>query len=754
MPASAPSVLIAANPYEGELCKRALAELGLEVELADSVEGALAQLAAGLPLVVVIADGWFGGDARELLVEVRAGWNALPIFLVADRDGDIADEAAAIRRGASRLFFRPIDAESLAIAIERVAVEAERDQSPARPEPAEAITERSPATVPVPVQVTVPAPPRVEILESAPVEIDAASELEWDEAPRPVGIPLPRISTEVVPAPGRSAQMLAAGGVPEHEALLRADEALAEAAGLRLPALATSPDLRVELQPNTLVDAPTPPVVSSRDAAFSDRSTFARRLDRELSEAERRLFPGSSPIARPAEDYQGALDDIDLDALGFDTVPGIGPENGVLPASRRNGADHAAASAPVESHPETSPLSLLAGDRSVRSFDRPLERARQDAPAAAAPPPVDEEGSLAEQDISELVGRLYAAGYSGRLSLERDDGQKQLFFEAGCPVFATSTFAHDRLGDQLHREGKLSREQHARTRELLVEPGRRTAVRLVELGLLKARELYPTLRRHVEEIFYSSFAWDSGHYRLDPEPAPPEDRLRLSAHPWALLLEGIRRKYGLERLTERLGGPDTVLAPTTSLERALEACELAPPERMAAELVDGVRTLAEIESQVAALRSGLGEVALYALLFGLTAIGAARRGADEAPVDVRAASTLVTHSSALERRAGGRDSEARPNDRAVDRERLLAKRTQIGDADYFTVLGLGRDATTREIDRAFVRLRADFAPDRFAETVRDELALALSEIGEVLAEAHRVLMDEGVRDAYRSHLDD
>ena len=50
---------------------------------------------------------------------------------------------------------------------------------------------------------------------------------------------------------------------------------------------------------------------------------------------------------------------------------------------------------------------------------------------------------------------------------------------------------------------------------------------------------------------YSCFAWDDGRYRLTAEQAPPEDKLKLSSHLWALLAEGVRRKYGLERLIER-----------------------------------------------------------------------------------------------------------------------------------------------------------------------------------------------------------
>src|SRR5262249_44759894 len=156
--------------------------------------------------------------------------------------------------------------------------------------------------------------------------------------------------------------------------------------------------------------------------------------------------------------------------------------------------------------------------------------------------------------------------------------------------------------------GMISREQHARTRELTTPPGRRTAAALIEHGMLKSSELFPTLRRHIEEIVYSCFAWDAGRYRLGPEQPPAEDRLRLSSHPFALYAEGGRRKYGLQRLVELVGPPETVLAPTTALERLLADAQLGPGERVAAELFDGERTLEDVRQQTTGLKEmSLGE---------------------------------------------------------------------------------------------------------------------------------------------------
>ncbi|MGZ3407041.1 MAG: DnaJ domain-containing protein, partial [Polyangia bacterium] len=126
---------------------------------------------------------------------------------------------------------------------------------------------------------------------------------------------------------------------------------------------------------------------------------------------------------------------------------------------------------------------------------------------------------------------------------------------------------------------------------------------------------------------------------------------------------------------------------------------------------------------------------------------------------VRAVPPLVTapYGSAGDRRTRPRVVERprdREADRAIDKERVMAKRAQVQEGDYFAILGLGRDASAHEVARAFERLKREFAPDRFADPLRQELSDALTEIGEVLDEAHRVLADDDVRSSYRAHLVD
>lgn len=811
-----PSVVIAANPYEAELCRRALVDTGLQVLVADGGEGALEMVRDAHPLVLVVAMGLFTVDPLDLVRDVRVADYKLPIFLLGDREGEVRDEDAAARLGVTRLFLRPIEIEALADAIEKRAVEAEIHD-----EVSEAIAEFSvrPPTIDADPLVEesiveleadydedapVPAPVELRRVPREPTEVlgrevstrqpgfgfgdrdgsdgYAASRRDGDRRDGFDGQPARDVGERLAgsarngsagfasgPAGDAGRAAFADGRTETVDGGRRPSSEPAETVPLRVelakPAAAPEPLLRAD---DALDGAGLQSLVGSADFvrrverpapgerradeertrdAFDDRGSFARRLESELSAAERRLFPNTpSTASGRTDEYEDALGDIDLDALGIDTIPGIGGDSFDRAVDLpRNGKPRNAGPATSEPSP---PLGARADAIDLRAD---VVEPRVDD-RAARPSLPDDEGDLADADLATLVAALHTAGYSGALTLSRGDGDKTLFFDDGLLVGARSSFVHDRLGDLLVRDGTIGREAQARVRDL-ADGGRRGALQLVERGLIKSSELFTVLRRHVEEIFYSCFAWERGHYRLGREQPAPEDRVRMGSHSWALVVEGVRRKYSLERLVERVGPPETVLTPTTALQRALEDCALTPPERDRAELLDGERSLAEL--QLGAMGAPLTEAALYALAWGLIAVGAARFDGDEpvAGAGVRAVPTLVTTS--YDRRRRPRPLERardRDTDRVVDKERVLAKRAQVQDGDYFMVLGLSRDASSHEVARAFERLKREYAPDRFAEPLREELAPALAEIGAVLDEAHRVLADDRVRRSYRDHL--
>ncbi|MBI5480144.1 MAG: hypothetical protein HY906_14860, partial [Deltaproteobacteria bacterium] len=89
---------------------------------------------------------------------------------------------------------------------------------------------------------------------------------------------------------------------------------------------------------------------------------------------------------------------------------------------------------------------------------------------------------------------------------------------------------------------------------------------------------------------------------------------------------------------------------------------------------------------------------------------------------------------------------------AALRARVEALLPLVREGDYFAVLGLPRDATAADVERAWREARVDLEPAVAEPALGDGLRDSLAAVRRVLDEAHRVLRDDVTRGEYRAHL--
>jgi CheY-like chemotaxis protein len=472
----------------------------------------------------------------------------------------------------------------------------------------------------------------------------------------------------------------------------------------------SAPELLAQLHEAVVaepVDVAPPPILAVSVHPPGGRE-FARQLRQKMSAMAQRLFahPGSAGALEAALDSAPRHDhqiEFDLAALveepALVDIPEISPlRTHVTPIFR-----------------ETQPGTWDSGGKESR--DR-----------------IPDSGDLIRGlcDAPAIVVRMWTLSATGRVFFCRGETEKIVFFDQGRLVFASSTELHDRMGELLYREGKITHAQYMHSKSLVAESGRRMGEVLVELGYLKRRELYPAVRRHVEDIIYSLFAWDHGTYRISVEERATTERIRLARHPEALVLEGIRRKLDRNALERLVGPPSTVLElhDRERLAGLAAAIELSPEERAALAAIDGQADLPAV-----ARASGLAVAAVLPLAWALIVLGyvTARREVAEVADET---------------------SHVGESDLAIDRERVRARWQLVAEADYFALLGVRRDATSFEIRRAYEAARRDFAAEGFPGELRHELARELDDIATVLDEAFRVLRDDSLRREYLAHLVD
>jgi len=435
---------------------------------------------------------------------------------------------------------------------------------------------------------------------------------------------------------------------------------------------------------------------------------FARELRAKMSMMAQRLFQGADAQAGGPADHAPRHDhhtEIDLASLGDEQPLGGGAGTEI---EARAGQRY-----------EVREVGTSSGswDTQVR------ERGLPDTGAI----------SRGGSDAAILLAKMFAQGATGRVGFRRDDVETIVYFDHGRPVFASSNEPRDRMGELLLREGKITASQYERCQTVVAESGRRMGEILVDLGYLKRRELLPAVRRHVEDIVYSLFGWERGTYYLALDAQPSAERIRMSRHPAALILEGIRRKLDRSSL-ERLIGPPSTVIEVRDRERLggiVNLGDLAAEERGALAAFDGQADL----TQVARI-TGVDVADVLPLAWGLCVLGlaTARRTDTEVPDE----STALVGETDL----------------AIDRERVRARWQLVTDADYFALLGVRRDATGFEIRRAYQSARRDFAADCFPGDLRRELARELEDIAQVLDEAFRVLRDDQLRRTYLANLID
>ena len=340
-----------------------------------------------------------------------------------------------------------------------------------------------------------------------------------------------------------------------------------------------------------------------------------------------------------------------------------------------------------------------------------------------APLTVNRFGTVDLGQLSRLVGQVVLARAELRLELAAAGGRRTIWFNRGAVTAAESTFGGESLLDRARRDGLIDARQTAELQMIRSASPAETITVLKERGFLREAEVVPLVQRYTEQVALDAFSEPASEYRL-AEEAPGLETLAatLPRPTLPLVAEALRRSLPVEELLHQLGGSEAVPR-TIESQFDLRALGFADKERRMLGYCDGEANVEDL-----ALASGLkADVAFRALLV------AKLLGLIELTVPAR---TTVAPSPQL------------------DVKRLEAKFEQVQDADYFTMLGLGRAAGADEVMRAWQRLAEEFDPIKYSGHPDAGLQQRAQVVYTVLEEAARALGDDRRRAEYARHLID
>ncbi len=691
--------------------KRVLLREGAQAHLATNATDALAALAARRPAMVLVAPDCENGEGLQLARRLAAdpATRDLPLILLGAPEEDAPGSVVA----------RPIDPGLLGEEVRRLL----------QPVPAATGVQAAPAaTAPAPPPsfpapaVAAPPPPSA---APAPPAAGADERRRAAEALRARAEELRRAGSEERARREREAQRRREEEIEleergrigaEAEARARAEEEVRRA-------LATSEAEEALRQLAEEVGEPAPPPmpIATPVPALPQAAATSPPAPAEIPAETPAEVAGESEIAAPAEPSPPT------GSCPPPPPPRAAPR--FTPAPVRPASPPAIAAA-VAAREEARRRASAARARKVVEppAPEPLRPPRPSAPAAppfpapeaepeAAPVPAElSAGSLDKLSAAWLLSRAARLRLSGRLDFA-GSAPRSLYWEEGRIVGATSGAPAERVEEVAQRLGLITREQHRQAAPACAGlPSRRAAMALLDSGFVKPEELTGLVRRRTEEVVFALFAEPGATWRHASARVSPDERTSLDRGAPALAVEGVRRRWGAERMDRLLGGPATLLEPALG-GPPRDELGLGREERRLLELADGLRTLDEMCSD-----SPLDPLSSRQVLAALVEVGT---------LAVRIRSEPVTASSS-----------------AIDLARLAEKLDQVRRADYFTILGASRAATPYELRTSADRLLAELDAPRWALLDEPGLAERLAEVRRVVTEAREVLLDPELRASY------
>jgi hypothetical protein len=308
----------------------------------------------------------------------------------------------------------------------------------------------------------------------------------------------------------------------------------------------------------------------------------------------------------------------------------------------------------------------------------------------------------------------------------------------GDLVTAASSADEETLLAFLTSRGDLRREQVKDLVGKIAPFGRHAGAALVAHGLLRQDQLWTALRGHAEWVLGRTLNVVRGTARIEAE-APGRLRQEPSVFGGSsgaeVLVEVARRVIAPDEAVRRLGGRGARVTEGGAVALLAE-CALGAEERAIVDDAPGL-TLDEIMSHAAG--PGVAPMLYMLSLLGVCdvtpAIAPSSRAQDPSRADVREDDVIALDLTAV-------------------RERIRARYDLVCEGDYFTLLGVSRDATGYEVRRAFLELRHAFEPSRILTPEVKDLEDDVRTIVSVLDEAYEILKDSARRERYRRALGD
>jgi curved DNA-binding protein CbpA len=367
-------------------------------------------------------------------------------------------------------------------------------------------------------------------------------------------------------------------------------------------------------------------------------------------------------------------------------------------------------------------------------------------------------GQIANFAVADILLGLQRSGKTGQLHLKSGKVQKTIYFLRGDIVFASSTLREDWLGEVLLRDKKITREQFDRSSEKMKESGRRHGTIMVEMGILKPKDLFEYVTRSVEHVIISLFAFRSGEFIFKEGPLPEDGSITLRLSAANLIYRGIRELGDIEAVRSMSPGADQVICLSSDPLDLFTDLKLSPEDRKLFSMVDGKKTYRELIQG-----SGIDAfdaMRAFSALLSTRVIEVQEGQFAMKPGEQKTETEKARRLHIKVPRAAGQETEEAPGAEDVFREQkkkgpskeefmksIEQMHREHRTLGYYGVLDIHQGASSSDVKKAYYSLARTYHPDKHFGLPLD-MKDKLNMIFTYITQAYSVLSNPGRRAEY------
>lgn len=218
-------------------------------------------------------------------------------------------------------------------------------------------------------------------------------------------------------------------------------------------------------------------------------------------------------------------------------------------------------------------------------------------------------GMIGDLQVVEILSIINMFRKSGLLHFSLEGGSKDLHFDEGELVSATSTYPEEELGEFLLLAGKIDRDTLIKVRQAAGKDAQEFRSQLLQSGRVTEKDLQDANRAQIETIVYHLIPCLKGDFIFLQRRKTTETPANLALRTQNMIMEGLRRSDERQVFMRTLRSHDALPVATGKSVADLSAEE----ERLLALAGSGRLTVRELIA-----RSGLEEFQTLRLLHRLT----------------------------------------------------------------------------------------------------------------------------------------